>query len=340
MKKTFSLGICAALLLAATSRSQVVISEINFDAGNGGTQWIELLNMGSNKVGLSQWAIYQATKTPNMANNYWFGFPSGTEILPGAYLRVHWLSAVIPSTKKDIWTGNTVYHFLFALKAEPLSQVSGALALFNTQQNIMMNDPAAIQDWVSWGVPGQKRENIAVAGGRWRSGQAAPSPLASDTLSLDYTAAAEPTPASAFFRDITPTPLAHNHPNARTSTHGSSCAVGNIVAPSLIAASIPALGNRDYGFRIAPTASGQIVALALGLSKAGTPIKLGGCSILIELKLPVIVLSTAANNGSTTLPANLMSPTLNGGSAEIQALVIRSPNFALSNGLSMTLGTK
>src|SRR5688572_24630196 len=147
--KTTLLPFAFAALLAGTAPAQVLLSEINFVPQNAGDdQWIELTNTSNAQVDLTTWSLYQATNTFGMPNNYWFGFPPGTRIPAGGYLRVHWRAAIptTPPPATDVYTGNTVYHFLFGYAAEALAPASGALALFNSQQNIHMNDPAFLQD--------------------------------------------------------------------------------------------------------------------------------------------------------------------------------------------------
>lgn len=330
-------------LFAGTARdlsSQVVISEINFTPQQqGDDQWIEILNLGSTKVDLTTWSIYQATATPNRPQNYWFGFPAGVELQPGAYLRVHWLAPIKPGAKlPELYTGDTVYHFLFGLKAEPLSPSAGALALMNTQQNIRMNDPKAIQDWVSWGKSGLKRESLAVNGGRWLRGQFVQSPVQKDSLALIYSRNAEPTPASAFFRDSSPTPLAHNHPSAATASYGTPCSVGVVAPPVLRDLSIPAPGNRDFGLRVTPTTSGHQVLLAFSPGRGTGSIKFGPCILRISPAPPTFVAIRSSAIGRTDLLFPI--PTgVAGGRAFVQALVLASPSdFGFTNGIQLDLG--
>ena len=71
--------------------AQVVINEVNFTKN---AQWIEFFNMGTTTTSLGNWSIYQATKTPNRFNDYWWPFPISTQIKAGAYLRVNWGAAI------------------------------------------------------------------------------------------------------------------------------------------------------------------------------------------------------------------------------------------------------
>lgn len=71
-----------------------------------------------------------------MPNNYWWPFPTGTTLTPGALLRDHWFTAE-PAVPVDgyRYTGTSPYGFSFGLGGQALAGTEGPMALFATRQN-------------------------------------------------------------------------------------------------------------------------------------------------------------------------------------------------------------
>ena len=67
--------------LSAPVAAQVILSEVRADAGG---RWIEIQNRGTSWVDLSAWSLHHATFTPGMPQSYWWPFPMGTSLQPGA----------------------------------------------------------------------------------------------------------------------------------------------------------------------------------------------------------------------------------------------------------------
>ncbi|MCC6673083.1 MAG: lamin tail domain-containing protein [Planctomycetes bacterium] len=332
------------LWTAVTATAQVRIHEINFTPQNASDDvWIELFNSSSSPADLSLWSMYQATNTAGAAQNYWFAFPAGTVIPGGGFLRVHWFQPIKPTTPTDLWTGNSVFNFLFGYGAEPLAKTGGAIALLNTQSNSRMNDPSAFMDWVSWGAPGLKREDLAVQAGLWFAGQFAPVPVNSDSLALIEARQAEPTPATAFFSCAFPTPLRCNTCPQSVTRYGNACAVGSVPTPLLDVLSVPVRGNRDFGFQVGGTVPNQQVFLLLAANRSPGGINFGPCEVLVDptLLLPIGPFPTTA--GTTRIPLALLSPELSAGARiVIQGLVVTVPatffDFGFSGGVDLVVG--
>lgn len=334
------LAAAAAWLGSAVLPGQVVINEINFTVQQAGDdQWVELVNLTSNKTDLSTWSLYQATKTASQPGNYWFGFPPGTEIAPFSFLRVHWNVPVKPSTATDIYTGNTVFHFLFGYGAESISKLSGAFALVSTQQNLQMNFPGVYVDWVQWGATGFLREDIAVAAGRWVAGNLIPSPTANHAIALDRNRQAEPTPSSAFFRDGSPTPGTDNIGNAAYGSYGTSCSSGSIAPlPFLDVLSIPALGNADFGLRVGNSKASQQGVLFFSVSQNAAGFPIFGCNVWVGVPEPIIAQPITMANGVTNIPLPLLSGTLTEGTVFLQVIIAENLDLAFTQGLAVSLG--
>ena len=199
----------AAALCAPLSAQDVILSEVRADADG---RWVELHNRTSSSVDLSTWSLHFASRTTGMPQNYWWAFPLGTTIAGGGYLRVHWYQAA-PATiaPGDLYTGNTVWDFLFGLGGEQLRADRGALGLFRSQLDSMMNSPAIVEDWVSWGDHGFQREPLAIANGRWTGGEHTPAIGAGTSLARYVFELAVTAPHVAqWFADPSPTPLAPN----------------------------------------------------------------------------------------------------------------------------------
>ncbi|GEM_PF-3390993 len=287
MKHALSLGgILLSLAVAGSGlRSQVVISEIEFTPRGTEGQWIEIYNAGTKSVPLETWSIYQATLTANKPQNYWWGFPKGTTIAPKAFLRIHWLEKIQPSTKTDIYTGNTVFHFLFGLFAERLDPNRGALALYSTKVNTNMNTPSFIQDWVSWGTSGFKRESLAVTNNRWVAKSFAPIPSGKPVPSLAYdmTSLGKAHSGREWFLDSTPTPGRDNVGGAFAKPYGSDCKGGLAKLARLEASGIPAPGNKGFYLGIdRALAATEFAFWIIGAKPGDGTFKIAGCSYWLD----------------------------------------------------------
>jgi hypothetical protein len=330
------LSVCLALATTCVPlASQVVISEINFVPQSAGDdQWIEVQNLASGATDISTWSLYLSTSP---STNYWWGFLPGTVIGAGQVLRVHWLQPVQPTTAKDVYTGNLVLHFLFGLGAEPIPQFGGALGLFNTQSNLKMNDPAIVQDWISWGGNSWKRENLAIQNNRWIANQSVQVSVLKDSIALYESQQAEPTPASAFFHDVSPTPGGPNAVGSDSYSFGTPCSSGALVGATLSYKSAPCSGNRDFGLTMRPTIAGSRLIVFFSPKQGG--LSIGGCTIWVDHTtfFPVII---PAANGLTTLDVPLLA--VPNGLVTMQAITVppvtNFTDFGFSNGLTLNIG--
>lgn len=331
----------SALLLAATlvsvpTTAQVVLSEINFQPQTtNDDQWIELQNRGTAAVDISQWSLYLSTSANS---NYWWGFLPGTVVPGGGFLRVHWFVPVKTTTATDVYTGNLVYHFLFGYGGVPLPQLSGGLGLFNTQSNLRMNDPAIVEDWISWGSNGWKREDLAIANGRWYPGNAVQPSLLKDSIALNEFAQIEPTPASAYFHDATPSPLKSNVSTAGTYSYSTPCSSGTITGPTLGTRSVPVSGNRDFGLTLDPTQGGGNFAVLLISSGIGD-VPVGNCRARVDPNaFFTYVVPTTPGTTNIDLPLTNVLPD----AAYVQAVVVPTvlsfTDFGFSNALYVRIG--
>lgn len=314
-------------LFAAPATSQVVISEINFSAhSESDDQWVELVNLGGESVELNGWSLYLATGTPAAIGNYWFGIPN-LELEPGDFMRVHWL-APIPASPgaKDIYTGVSILNFLFGYYAVPLPASGGALAVLSTQNNQLMNTPAVIEDWVSWGGNGYPREDLAVQADKWTVGASVAAPIAADSIALiqalEPLPGEGPTPVSAYFHDAFPTPNMPNATGGSLARFGTSCAGTNL---TLQAQSVPAAGNRDFQLRLDNTLGlpNEFAALVLSLHPGNGSFEVLGCPIWIDLAgAQSLLIPTAV--GQTVFPFNLSiaRPILAGLELDFQGAVV------------------
>ncbi len=272
-----SLGLCAPAL-----KAQVVISEIDFTKN---AQWIELYNMGTKDVDVSAWSIYQANSVK--PGEHWWGFPKNTFLKAGKFLRVHWLAKVQTTTATDIYTGDTVYHFLFGLFAKSLDPSRGALALMNTQANSKMNAATSIVDWVSWGTTGFKREDLAIFAKEWTKNSFAPaasgSPLPS--LAYDYTLPGAAGHGGQWFLDSSPTPGANNIGNAFAKSFGSACTAGLKPSAKLVASGVPASGNSSFSIGIDRKIAASEISLQVLSVKEDpkTTFKFFGCPLYLDI---------------------------------------------------------
>ena len=352
MKTAFYMGLAAAAgLLVIPATSQVVVSEINFSAQIAGDdQWVEVVNLGGSKAELDGWSLYLATDTPGVPGNYWFGFPQGTELEAGEFLRVHW-GAPIPDEaptgpELEIFTGTTLFNFLFGFGFEPLSVQGGALALLSTQNNLLMNDDTVIQDWVSWGGNDYPREDLAIQAGEWTTGTSVTPSQQLDSIALNLALNQVPTPVSAYFHDASPTSNAPNAVGGSTGTLGTSCASGGGSSLSLVVESFPVLGNRDFRYRLDNTLGMPMDFAILVLSPdagdgsstiLGCPIFVGQTSAFGALVIPTEI-------GQTHFPIDLSSaPTILAGIdiyAQAAVITVGAPtDLGTSEAIKITLGS-
>ncbi|MFQ5506864.1 MAG: hypothetical protein ACE5F1_18995 [Planctomycetota bacterium] len=421
MKSPLSI-VASALLtgfLAATARSQVVLSEIEFT-----TNWIEIANLGQKSADLSTWSIYQATKTANRPGNYWFGFPPETTLDGGKLLRVHWLadnptktvlvagvtkgkptviglvaahgkpanttfkvtvsgitggsrslngehtaSYVSPTSFSipidttlatgtykggsvllnsdssiEIFTGKSIFHFLFGLHAEPLDGNQGALALMSTQSNSQVNAKEVIQDWVSWGTGGFKREDLAVAANRWVKGSIAAAATGSPTPSLAYAYSNVSSAHSNldWFLDFSPTPGVENLGGAKAELFGAPCS--KLLAPArMVSNGVPAQGNRFFFIGVDRRIAANelpFVMFSPTLDRQGL-IKVLGCPLYIGLNGLAGVAFPANSQGLARLPLNPENfKSIAGVPVGIQWLVLdlNSAQTAFTGGMQLQIG--
>lgn len=273
-----------ATCLATTASAQVVLSEIDFVNRSGVGPWIEIANRGSASVDLSTWSVYFESRTQNTVQNYWWGFPRGTTINAGKFLRVHWFVDKQAQTATDVYTGKRVSDFLFGLWAEPLTSSSGAIGLLSTQTANQVNLSSVYRDWVQWGSTGFRRSSIAVAAGLWTSNsQAAGDPSAqAPSLAFDYRNSNGRRSGAFWFRDTSPTPLADNLGGAAATAYGSACQGQLGQSADLSTVGLPVLGNREFRLRATRTlVSGEI---AVGFYNARGPgqLKLLSCPYLLD----------------------------------------------------------
>lgn len=346
-------------LLAAVSPAQsptVILSEIN-PASTGA--WIELENLTATSQDISSWSIYQATKTPGMPHNYWFGFPPGTIIEAGGILRVHWLQPV-PATPVpgEVFTGETIYHFLFGYWAEPLDPNRGAIALLNTQQNALMNTPASFVDWVSWGEGNFVRENFAAQAGVWEEGRFVTAIAGQDSLArVPRSVGVQPQPERNWFHDASPTPGQPNGPGLAAATVGSPCtqAGNHLFGPPVLAGrSFPIAGNRDFGLTIDNTSGflGEtaIVVFSGDTAPVGQPALLPptagpACPELLDYSLLIGFVFVSTGAGQTVLPFgfDVVPSALMGTRFVVQAVILdaftaQPPYQGVTNGVDFLIG--
>lgn len=271
------------LICALTSAQNVLqINEVQFD-----DQWIEVANFGTQPIDLSHWSIYQATHTANVPQAYWWPIPAGTVLPAGRFLRVRWLHPVQAGNPDPLLidTGETSYHFLFFLRGERLARQDGALALVATQDANLVNDASYYRDFVAWSGHNTPflRENLAVGNGRWRAGARTLRAEIGQSLALDARDLEEPTPATAFFRDTSPTPSAPNQGRQSTATLGTGCVLGLGGPSQLRFVSIPVHGNADFRVVIDNLGDSRTaLALWFGLPDwSGTP-WLGPCTTYFD----------------------------------------------------------
>lgn len=244
--------LAAGALLGCTADSlsaQLVISEVNFAKSD---QWVELFNQTNQDIDLTGWSIYHATKTPNHPGDYWWPIPTGTMIAKNDFLRILWGAAIQSSTEpRDIYTGNTNWHFLFGHGFENLDPKQGALAICKTQDNKLVNNQNIFIDWLQWGATGFKREAIAInnkPASLWSFGKFIPEIPDTASVMLFYPRDKNPAPLDAYLMDYSPTPLLHNADPVSAQKIGSGCIWGPSYTKvvELEASGITYHGNKDF----------------------------------------------------------------------------------------------
>jgi len=346
----------AALCGSDLSAQDVLLNEVRADTGG---RWIELHNRSAGTIDISSWSLHVASRTLGTPQNYWWAFPAGTTITGGGFLRVHWFQAAPASAMpNELYTGDTVWDFLFGLGGETLRADRGALGLFRSQLDTMMDTPSVVEDWVSWGDHDFSREQLAVANGRWTNGHQAPAIAAGTSLARDVTLfGLGLAHDELWFVDHTPTPLAPNQTGATVTSYGASCAVnGNhlLGEPLLRATSQPLLGNPQFGIALDRTTGiyGEyvLVAWSAGAAPAGQPSVLppanGGCAESIDTSqllalwlLPTQVMTTGMPLSLATMPAGLVGSELHAQALVIDLLPSAYPPYqGLSNALRIVFG--
>ncbi|MHC4813094.1 MAG: lamin tail domain-containing protein [Planctomycetota bacterium] len=344
-------SVLALVLCGATTSlgAQVVISEIHLSPATATeAQWIELVNLGTAPQDLSNWSIYQATKTPNRPQNYWFAIPAQTVLPAGKIMRIAWGAKITSTNPLDIETGDNVKNFLFGLGFEPFNPKKGALALMNTNLNSKVNDPASFEDWVSWGESGFKRESLAVTAELWTENQFIPAPTAKESIALASYLQEEPTPLSAFFLDHTPTPLVNNHLDAiwtdcPVPPCPKPCATGGAKLARLWFAGVPTDGNTDFAFTIDNTRGPvfrEVVFLLINTG-IGNQDKFMGCPIHVTSIASSVIYGPIPTTFNTTrIPVSLNVPGAAGVWLDYQAVVgsFGSLDISTSNLLDLRIG--
>jgi Lamin Tail Domain len=351
-------AILTCLLSASTTAQQVLLSEVRADASE---RWIELHNRGSQTVDLSTWSLHHATRTPGMPRNYWWGFPTGTTLAAGAFLRVHWYqnapSGVLPAGEH--WTGTSPFGFLFGLGGETLRSDRGALGLLRTQDNANMNDPTYVADWVGWGDHAFSYEWMAVAAGVWQPGRALPSLAPTTSVARDPATIGVATFADQqWFVDFTPTPLQPNVDGALVASYGTPCALPGhhlLGAPVLRGITQPLLGNAQFALAVDHTTGiyGEYLLLAFsaaaaapGLPSILPPYAGQACleridtqQLLVVWLVPTQIIATPVPLSLAGLPASAYGVELHAQALVLDLLPMAYPPYqGLSNALRIVVG--
>ncbi|MEZ5966114.1 MAG: hypothetical protein R3F56_19920 [Planctomycetota bacterium] len=287
--------LAAALSGTISSQNYLQINEIDFD-----NQVIEVANFDSADLDLSAWSIYQATETAGRAGAYWWGFPAGTMLPRGSFLRIRWLNPIEVGNTNPLLldTGDTSYHFLFFLRGEPLDPAGGALGLVATRNANEVNTASYYRDFVAWGSSTGlfPREDLAAQNGRWYYYARVLSPYTGQSIALDSRNLAEPTAPNQWFRDESPTLGMANHAGENAVAYGDGCVIG-LGAPSQLAVeSIPVDGNLDFRLIVDNLAPNTALAVFFGLPVAAGIPWVTPCRIWFDIAGPYMSLAT----GTTT----------------------------------------
>ena len=346
----------AASFLAPSLRSQVVISEVEFTSRNNEGQWIELYNMGQGSVDLSKWSIGIEKRSVTGNKQYFFGFPKDTTVESNKFVRIHWMAKVqgnqvCPNKNGiEVFTGDTIYHFLFGLGADSLNGPAGAIGLFDSQVSTEVAQKEHVVDWVQWGSTNWLREGIAIAAGQWETATFAPgvdtSATTVPTLAYDYRTPTTPTSGfDNWFLDDQPTPCADNTGGgAFMSSYGKSCKGNLDVPPTLSGNGIPKRGvggGTDFEkFKLTAspvTASkGEIGIWLFAAAKGELPFF--QCTLYTELAtlnvIPMISNGSDAEIRFDAIPTSILP----GITLANQAVVASAKGLAFSNGLEYRFG--
>ena len=336
----------------------VILSEVRADAGG---RWVELQNRGTTSVNLSQWSLHYATFTPGWPQSYWWPFPAGTTLQPGAFLRVNWYQSAPTgnATPGVLWTGTSPYGFLFGLGGEPLQASRGAFGLLNSQNNLLMNTPSVVVDWLSWGDHGTPREWMAIQQGLWSTNRQTPAIPTGSSLARDPELLA----TAAFqdlqwFLDNSPTPNGPNVTGAVVQAYGTPCALpGNhlLGQPTLTTTALPLLGSASFGYSIGNTTGiyGEfaVIGFSAGAAPSGAPSILPPyvgtpCHEAIDVFQLVVTWLVPTQILATDVPLSLanLPPSAVGVALHAQALVLDllpntfPPYQGLTNAVRVVIG--
>lgn len=270
-RRLLAFGATLAIAGSMSGQNFLQINEIDFD-----NQVIEVANFDTASIDLSAWSIYQATETAGRAMGYWWGFPAGTTLPAGAFMRVRWLHPVELGNVNPLLldTGETSNHFLFFLRGEPLDRAGGALGLVATNNASQVNTATFYRDFVAWGTSNGlfPREDLAVQNGRWFFSARTLTALSTQSLAFDSRRLIEPTTVNQWFRDLTPTLGQANHGRQNATTYGDGCVIGLGAQSQLTFDSIPVDGNADFRLVVDNLGAGTALAIFFGAPvPAGIP---------------------------------------------------------------------
>ncbi|MEZ5988600.1 MAG: lamin tail domain-containing protein [Planctomycetota bacterium] len=348
-----ALGLCLA---TPALKAQVLISEVDFVQRSNEAQWIELINLSQQSVDLSGYCVGLETRTPEKPKQYFFGFPDKTVLGAGKVLRLHWLAPVKdnqvcpgPNGGLEVFTGDTIYHFLFGLGAEPLPAAVGAIGLFNSQISANLAKKESVVDWVQWGSTGWVREGLAIAANRWVSGTFGPvvnTALSSPpSLANNYQGVGKPSSGfEHWYLDSQPTPCNENTGGgAYVISFGTSCKGPHASAPVLSTNGVPKRGVgggtafEKFVMTLSPIDSGQV---GLWMFSAGrTSLPIFQCTLYVDPLLglqiyPMIPTTGAAEVRFDAVPTNVLI----GVKLVNQGLVASGTGLSFSNGLEFQFG--
>ena len=369
-KRAFSLA-AALALLACGAGAQVVISEVMIHPKSGsdiGYEWIEITNVSSSTVSLSNWCLFVGTRKAmgsNKPGTYWWPFPKtgpGSQIPAGGRVVIEWLQNGINRHVQDpkgdydqVFTGNTVFDFLFGLfhydpsKNPPESDMAlpndgGSLGLVRTQDNNKVLLPGFWADYLEYGSAGFLQEEIPVKAGIWKSGSFVPLPPQAtewplgESLAYAYTGNAP----YNYWRDPSPTKGRPNTVGATRATFGQGCSCSG-GSPMLCTLPVPAvLGSKDFTFHFTGALPATPAIVFISPRKANFSYL--GCSVLLDFNLvfnlaPVTPGAKGEGFAKLFIPPdpNLKGPFLYG---QVFVASFNTPNatFCSSNGVSFTIG--